>query len=129
MLNEPVRAETDSWNREEREDGRSELSQERERESAAKLNLKFPPCFLPLSSFPLLGRSVGSLIRFPNGVSAIERHRHRRPKFTGSLRRFCSTFFAKPQTLGRDKLQREILPLNTTKLLSVLPEADMQEGK
>ena len=46
LLNEPVRAETDSWNREER----LERSEEREG-GAAKLNLKFHPCFLPSSLF------------------------------------------------------------------------------
>ena len=89
LLNEPVRAETDSWNREGRErlGGRS---QERERESG-EIEFKIPSMlssfFLPPRVLFLVGRSVGwvgSLIRFPNGVSAIERRR-RRPKFTGSL--------------------------------------------
>ena len=92
LLNEPVRAETDSWNREEGERRERVESREREEgERAAKLNLKFLPCLrsLPPSFFPLefffsslvcpslLLQSVGSLIRFPNGVSAIERFRRR----------------------------------------------------
>ena len=89
LLNEPVRAETDSWNGEERE---------RERERQAKLNLKFLPCLLllllpsfldffllslPRPSAPSAASRVGSLIRFPNGVSAMERRR--RPYYRASL--------------------------------------------
>ena len=115
LLNEPVRAETDSWNREGRErlGGRS---QERERESG-EIEFKIPSMLssflLPPRVLFLVGRSVGRLGWFSYPLSKWSECNRAPPPpqppqiYREPLEILRNLFFGKTQTLGRDKLQKE----------------------